>query len=419
MSQPTPNNSDAVLGGQNPAPINAVVLGGLAGAKQRLESQSLVAKLQALQDTVQYGTDGVDILLQALADPAAEVKRLARRLLRSHFEAARKSALLEQDSLSYFTTLADWRWEVYNPEIGIVDPENNAYVVRLTGSSIRHRQYTYDLSEFEALIKDPRIGELQALIFQIDPDGSQSFGIALEAIHDARELFPHLRGLFVGDSTGDRAPEYRKSKVEVFDIQPFLADFPDLEILQVYGHFGEYTLECAGVRHEKLRTLIIETSDIKQENIQQIGAIEMPNLEYLELWLGRYGSSADRVTAALAPILSNNATPQLKYLGLCSDEYTDGLIADVLTTSIISQLAVLDFKMGTMTDKGVDYLLESPDLANLKYLNISGNYLSEQAIVRLQQLGCPIDASNPHHLDNGDEEDYGYSEGHRHWALHE
>jgi hypothetical protein len=41
MSQTNPNNSDAVLGGGNPAPINAVVLGGLAGAKQRLESESL------------------------------------------------------------------------------------------------------------------------------------------------------------------------------------------------------------------------------------------------------------------------------------------------------------------------------------------------------------------------------------------
>jgi hypothetical protein len=154
MSQPNPHKSDAVLGGQNPAPINAVVLGGLAGAKQRLESQSLVAKLQALQDTVRYGTDGVDILLQALTDPAAEVKRLARRLLRSHFEAARKSVLLGQDPLSYFTTLADWQWEVYNPEIGTIDPENNAYIVKLTGFSIGHRQCTYDLSQFESLINE-------------------------------------------------------------------------------------------------------------------------------------------------------------------------------------------------------------------------------------------------------------------------
>jgi hypothetical protein len=417
MPELNPRHADAVLGGQNPPPVNAVILGGVAGAKQRLASESIVAKLQALQDAVGYGTDGIELTLQALADPADEVKRLARKLLRTHFEAARKSALLTDDPLSYFITLAEWRWEVYNPEIGIVDPENNAYIVTLDYVSLDHRQYRSDLSQFEALIKDPRIGELQALIFQISIPDSHFFGIALEAIHDARNLFPHLRGLFIGDRNGDRAPEYRKSKVEVFDIKPFLVDFPDLEILQVYGHFGAYTLECAGVRHEKLRTLIIETADISEENIKQIGEIDLPNLEYLELWLGRWRNPADRVTAALAPILLHNATPKLKYLGLCSDECTDGLIADLLTTPIVSQLAVLDFKMGTMTDRGVDYLLDSPDLTNLRYLNVSGNYLSEHSIAKLQKLGCAIDASNPHDLAN--EEDYRYSDGYRHWALHE
>jgi hypothetical protein len=417
MSDLNPQNVDAVLGGQNPPPVNAVILGGIAGAKQRLAIESIVAKLQALQDAVSYGNDGIELTLQALTDPADEVKKLARRLLRTHFEAARKAILLTDNPLSYFTTLAEWRWEVYHPEIGIVDPENNAYIVTLNYLSIDYRQYRSDLSEFAALIRDPRIGELQALIFQIAPSDSYSFGIALEAIHDARYLFPHLRGLFIGDRHGDRAPEYRKSKVEVFDIKPFLVDFPNLEILQVYGHFRSYTLECAGVRHEKLRTLIIETADIKEENLQQIGAIDLPNLEYLELWLGRWGSSADRVTAALAPILLHHAMPKLQYLGLCSDEYTDSLIADLLTTPIVSQLAVLDFKMGTMTDIGVDYLLDSPDLTNLRYLNVSGNYLSEHSISKLQKLGCAIDASNPHDLAN--EEDYRYSEGYRHWALHE
>jgi hypothetical protein len=41
MSQPNPNDTDAILGGQNPPPINAVILGGLAGVKQRLESESM------------------------------------------------------------------------------------------------------------------------------------------------------------------------------------------------------------------------------------------------------------------------------------------------------------------------------------------------------------------------------------------
>jgi hypothetical protein len=36
MSEINPNNTDAILGGQNPPPVNAAVLGGEIGRKQRL-----------------------------------------------------------------------------------------------------------------------------------------------------------------------------------------------------------------------------------------------------------------------------------------------------------------------------------------------------------------------------------------------
>jgi eukaryotic-like serine/threonine-protein kinase len=41
MSQPHPHDSDAVLGGQTPPPVNAAVLGGVAGAKQKLAHDEL------------------------------------------------------------------------------------------------------------------------------------------------------------------------------------------------------------------------------------------------------------------------------------------------------------------------------------------------------------------------------------------
>jgi hypothetical protein len=341
MSPANPSNSDAVLGNTR-LPLNAAVLGGLAGAQQRLSSESLFARLQALKDGIQYGSDGINLALQALVDPTDEVKRLARKLLRTQAGSEGKAALLEREPLSYFTTLADWRWETYNPKVGIVDPENNAYVISMT-DGLRNYQHSHDLSQFESLIKDKRIGELQALIFQIEPKTNiYSFGMALEAINDARDLFPHLRGLFIGSSLFHR-PENRKSDLRVFDIRPFLEAFPDLEILQVYGHFGDFVLECAGIEHQNLKTLIIETADISEENIQQIGAIDMPKLEYFELWLGDINNSPVLVVAALDPILSGKATPALKYLGLRNSKNTDILTTEILKTFIVSQLVILDF----------------------------------------------------------------------------
>ena len=341
MSPANPHNSDAVLGENTPRPQNAAVLGGFAGAQQRLSSESLFARLQALKDGIKYGSDGINLALQALADPTDEVKKLARKLLLTQAGSDGKAALLEYEPLSYFTTLADWRWEIYNPKVEIVDPENNAYIINMT-DGLRNYQHYHDLSQFESLIKDKRIGELQALIFQIDSKSkTYSFGIALEAINDARDLFPHLRGLFIGGSLNHR-PEDRKSELRVFDIRLFLEAFSDLEILQVYGHFGNSILECAGIEHQNLKTLMIETAGISEENIRQIGAIDMPNLEYFELWLGAMTDSPAQVVTALEPILSGKATPILKYLGLRGSGNTETLRAEILKTSIVSQLAVLD-----------------------------------------------------------------------------
>ena len=52
MSQPNPNDSDAVLGGQNPPPVNAVVLGGVAGTKQMLAHKFGVIHELATFETV-------------------------------------------------------------------------------------------------------------------------------------------------------------------------------------------------------------------------------------------------------------------------------------------------------------------------------------------------------------------------------
>jgi hypothetical protein len=435
MSETNPHQSDAVLGGKTPPPVNAAILGGLAGAKQRLESESTVAKIQALKDTIQYGTDGINLALDALADPNDDVKRFARRLLRTQAGEEGKAALLDREPLSYFTTLADWRWEIYNPEIGIVDPENNAYVVKMTDSWEYSDRYDSFLGHFESLLKDSKIYELKALIIEIEEEFTveeDPFGKALVAICEAGKLFPNLRGLYIGDSKEKWPTGYKRSKLHITGIRSFIESFLELEILQIFGSFiaededyadEGYTLDCAGFRHQNLKTLIIETAYLTEKNLDQIGGIELPTLEYFELWLGKVEIDRSRITTALKPILYDLASPNLKYLGLCSDEDTDSLIAEIVPSTIIDRLAVLDFKMGTMTEKGADYIINSANLSNLKYLNVSGNYLPEAAISKLQQLPYQINTSNPQ---NPEYELEHYSifgeypgERSRRWTLHE
>jgi hypothetical protein len=430
MNPSNPRESDAILGGQTPPPVTGAILGGLAGAKQRLESETLVARLSALTDAFQYGEQGIDLALQALDDPAEEVQRFAGRLLRDGGNEQGRQALLKRKPLNYFKTLANWRFEIYNPQVGIADPINNAYVVRMGNTG---RINAYDLSQFEALLNDPRISELEALVFQIDcyrGDGSEhTFGVALEAICEAKALLPNLKALFVGDSEGDRAPEFKKSKLMVFDIRPFLESFPKLEILQVFGYFGwsdwhdsecTYILTCEGLRHENLKTLIVETSDIRQENIQQLCSMDLPNLEYFELWFGR-NYHYNNIIDPFRPILDGQTYPNIKYLGLCSSEAGKNLVQAILEAPISNRLAVIDLKMGALGDADLEPLINNPESVKFDILNITGNKLSDEAIAQLAQQPYQVISDYQFGVNDwdDDEEDYESRRMTRHSALYE
>lgn len=310
--------------------------------------------------------------------------------------------------LNYFTTLADWRREYYNRQVGIVDPENSAYVVRMGYSK---RDQPYDLSQFEALLQDPRLAEIQALVLQTDYnywDQRHTFKPALAAICDAKSMFPSLKALFIGDVVGDRAPEFKRSKVQIFDIGSLLTAFPKLEVLQVAGYLGtsdeNYSLRCQGLRHEHLKSLIIETADITQDNIEQICSMDLPELEYFELWFGRDYQYRNALLP-LAPIFSGNTYPKVKYLGICSYEATKTLVAEISKAPIMKRLVVLDLKMGTLVDDDLEPLLDSSITENLKVLNVTGNKLSQEAIAKLAQQSYQIISSHQFGL-----QDYKYPE---------
>ncbi|NEO26751.1 MAG: hypothetical protein F6K03_07600 [Kamptonema sp. SIO4C4] len=77
-----PRDDDAVLGSPNFAPQGAMVLGGLAGIQRRFASPVAEVRVSALQAVVQYGQDGVALLLEGLQDESLDVQRVAYALLR-------------------------------------------------------------------------------------------------------------------------------------------------------------------------------------------------------------------------------------------------------------------------------------------------------------------------------------------------
>jgi hypothetical protein len=169
MTDINPRESDLVLGGQNPPPVDAAVLGGLAAVKQRLESESIAERLWALNNAVKYGNDGIRLAIKALTDVDPEIQHLASKLLRYQFGTAGEKALLDYVSLKivgyyYATVPQESNRKIYSHEVGILDPEDITYIVEIKNSI----ENSNDISSAKHLMKDPNIATLRSLSIEVD-----------------------------------------------------------------------------------------------------------------------------------------------------------------------------------------------------------------------------------------------------------
>jgi hypothetical protein len=155
--------------------------------------------------------------------------------------------------------------------------------------------------------------------------------------------------------------------------------------------------------------------------IYRLCSLDLPALEYFELWMGRPSEhSLDHTIDSLRPILFSESFPNLSYLGFHSD-YADA-IADAIAQStfmaespILATLDVLDLSMGNLTDAGLNALIESEAIINLHTLNIAHNYVSEESIQEIKQSSF-IDCLLISH--SQEKTNYGYSAS-RYSALYE
>ncbi|NBD32512.1 MAG: SUMF1/EgtB/PvdO family nonheme iron enzyme [Cyanobacteria bacterium] len=75
-----PKETDAVLGGKN-TPQRGLVLGGIEGVKQRLQAPDENAREQALHQALNYGEEGLALVIASLEDESLRVNSTAYELL--------------------------------------------------------------------------------------------------------------------------------------------------------------------------------------------------------------------------------------------------------------------------------------------------------------------------------------------------
>ncbi|PSB54589.1 hypothetical protein [Chamaesiphon polymorphus] len=398
MPETNPQESDAVLGGQNPSPKNAVILGGFAGIKAMSKSQSASVRMQALTNATEYGDRGIDLAFELLKDSDLNVCQLARKLIDPIIEDR------ANEESRKILSLFPWKFIAYDRKKGIKDPGNNAYVVTMNNSTYIDNRTYYDVSEFNLLAKDPHVKNLQALFFEIDGQITHStrvlekqFKTLITTLNDARFLLEGLKALCIGKRREDWLSIYQSSNIRIFDFRCFLEIFPNLEVLQIYGHYIHNSSQIRIINkksiYKKLKMLVID--EINQEAFYPIdGDLELPELEYLELGLDRINYyDWDRYDGnPLLPILSGYVTPKLKYLILRNCRFTDELISEILDSPILEHLTVLDLQIGSLSDSSVQKILDCPNICNLKFLNLSKNCLSNVAVEKLQVLPFYVQA---------------------------
>jgi hypothetical protein len=203
MSEINLHGSDLVLGGENPPPITAAILGGLAGVKQRLASESIANRTQALTDSVQYGEKAIELALQALTDESYEIQHLASKLLRYQFGTAGEEALWEHASSKihiYYNPLYQSRLnkKIYDFKTEISNPEDLTYIVQISNLA----KDKNDVSNLDRLIKDPNIDSLRSLIVELSSlldSGIYSSKLFEEVMHPIlmRNVAPNLKSLAI------------------------------------------------------------------------------------------------------------------------------------------------------------------------------------------------------------------------------
>ncbi|GAA4484157.1 STM4015 family protein [Rhodococcus olei] len=209
-----------------------------------------------------------------------------------------------------------------------------------------------------------------------------------------------LRSLFIGDMTFE---DCEISWIVQSDVTGLLSAFPQLTHL---GVRGGTQLALHPVRHENLRSLVIESGGLPADVVRAVAASDLPGLTDLELWLGTEEYGGDSSAEDLAPILSGEKFPRLTRLALSNSDHQDAIAAAVAAAPIVPQLHTLDLSKGVLLDTGAEALLAGQSLTHLESLDLHHNYLSDGMRERMRAALEPSGVRLDLEAGNADEDEY-------------
>ncbi|MFL1377129.1 STM4015 family protein [Nocardiopsis protaetiae] len=216
---------------------------------------------------------------------------------------------------------------------------------------------------------------------------------ALAAIAARAVSLGGLRSLFFGEILRE---ELELSWIGLGDLGSVVAALPGLRDLTLRGA----SLGCGlrVPRHENLEELTVQSAALPVRLVDDLCASDLPALRRLELWTGVEEYRGVVAANDLDGLLSGDAFPALRHLGLRNAEKPDIWIASLARSPLVARLEVLDLSLGALTDSGGLALVRHADaFAHLKRLDLHHHFLGEKVCERLRAAlpGVDIDLSEP------------------------
>lgn len=366
MSQ-QPREFDAVLGGKNPAPSTSAVLGGIEGVKRRLQSDISNVQTKALTDALKYGEPGLDVVIQALYSDSFQNKSFAGRLLKYSGSEKAKQALLEYNPYLYLTKIDDWEVEEFNSQVGITNPNITGFALNLEINRDKINSELYNLTkslpsnlpsseksqfsrtEYQRLEKEETNRKFQVFLKASKNNKIQALHCCyhsdcfLDLFNEYKNRFAELKALLWADcqSKYEKNSKYKLSG----NMSLILKNYANLEVFHIrtsadkkYYELNGGCLSFTRVKHNNLKTLVIEAFYLQESTLEQIIRLDLPNLEYLELCFANQTIYANKIIQAIA-----DKFPNLKYLGIRNCRNSDEVAREVVSCKLNKRLKIMNF----------------------------------------------------------------------------
>jgi hypothetical protein len=219
----------------------------------------------------------------------------------------------------------------YDVKTGIQNPESVIYRLRVDYDSFNSGMNIPTM--LKQFCSDRNASKVEELIIgAFDFDGGDTKQI-IDVLAESSSKLPHLTVLFVGDITYE---ENEISWINQCDVGPVLKAYPKLEYFRVRG--GNSLSLGKPLQHSNLKYLIIESGGLPPNVIAEVNNSDLPNLEYLELWLGSNNYGFESSANDFASILSGANFPRLRYLGLRDSEIADDLAVAFDNAPVLQKL---------------------------------------------------------------------------------